>query len=122
MEAFILVLYTNGYNAWMRDISIPDSDSEVSNTSDASFRFTRNARGKAKYNGWSGDGIRLYNLVSKVLQAQRNRPGCTFEKTLQQKCIETYTRGNNRGQARQDDDALNGLQRLWMIQQGSREV
>jgi len=121
MEAFIILLYTNGYRMWMKNLREPASDSELSGSSDVSPRFTAKARGTAKFSGWSEDGIRLYNLVHDVLVEQRKRPGCNFESTLQKECVKLYTQessGNNRNKA---DDATNGLERLWTLMGGMQD-
>lgn len=85
MEAFLVVCYCNGMNRWNSERHRrhnPGSDTEV-----VRFRFTDSARGAKKNQGWSREGIDLYNQIWKKLKEQRAMTtlGLDFENALLQR-------------------------------------
>ena len=81
-EAFAVVSYKNGYNVWYNDycheetVLPPDAECESSlessiEKSQATYEYTGSTRGVRKHQGWSQEGMKMYNQVAKVIEIQR---------------------------------------------------
>ena len=94
LEAFGILVYYNSFDVWNQRWKSVDSNSsegsrEVDDlstlsgaTGKCSFRFTGDAKGSRKYEGWNGEGMEFYNQLLGLVEKQRDRRGCTFEMDL----------------------------------------
>jgi hypothetical protein len=98
LESFALMLYCNTYwknmrEHWKLSATTKEQNGEEdlsSVTVDTSFGggsktlFTSDSRGSAKYDGWSHEGLTLYNNIYRVLGIQREKliTGAIFEKKM----------------------------------------
>jgi hypothetical protein len=130
LEAFGVITYVNGYDVWNqrykegggegREVGTDEENTTTSTlTPDTiKFRFTSGARGSRKYNGWTKEGMELFNKVKGVLAKQRKEEvtGAEFDDKL----METLCTKRKRTRAGDDNDeaprAENNLTRLMQKQ------
>jgi hypothetical protein len=77
LEAFAVVIYANNYKKFLQEHWKYDSGelSSVSGGAESTESlFTSDGRGAGKYDGWSEDGMELYNRIFGVVERQRKRP------------------------------------------------
>jgi hypothetical protein len=103
LEAFLVVIYVNGYDSWKSEVLEESSSEEEGSPQEKrsgnkrsreqesppstkpTKKFTENARGSGKYKGWNNDGLSLYNKIIDILEQQRAKNseyGETYETTL----------------------------------------
>jgi len=95
LEAFLVLAYENGYEMWKKTaagecqtrVNVDDNTEEVLDDTNvatlhvASFKFTSDARGSKRAEGWSEEGLDLFNkLFDTIACQQRNsKTGLEFE-------------------------------------------
>ena len=86
MEAFLVVAYANGYERWKEE-ALREKNESRSNTI-PSYRFTSFAKGAKACEGWSEDGVKLYDDLYDMITQQRSHPtfGTAFEKQFMVRC------------------------------------
>ena len=92
LEAFAILMYTNSYEVWnhhcksMASTSSNSTGDDMSTLSGASskvtFKYTGDSKGCRKYRGWNSEGMKFYNNLLDLVEFQRQRTGCTFERDL----------------------------------------
>jgi hypothetical protein len=106
LEAFAVLVYSNGFEKWNEEFPVSeDEGTEASSLTSGSrgncrFRYTSDSKGSRKYEGWSPDGMKLYNEVLVLVGNLRRLPDCTFEQRL----LKTLA-GKPRGGRRHGDAA-----------------
>ena len=97
MEAFLLLAYTNGYEKWRHDGLNGDK------TTSPPFKFTENSRGARPCEGWSEEGVKLFDELYDLIKAQRQKrhSGEVFDRKLLLKCA-SKSRDNGREKHRND--------------------
>ena len=43
------------------------------------FLYMGDSKGSRKYEGWSAEGMKMFNDMFDLIKLQRGRPGCSFE-------------------------------------------
>jgi hypothetical protein len=90
LEAFGILVYFNSFDVWNQRWKSSDNSSSSTEIEDdlstlsggtekCSFKFTGDAKGSKKYEGWNGNGMHFYNNLLGLVESQRARTGCTFE-------------------------------------------
>jgi len=102
LESFLVLAYTNGYEVWkseakrrqrkirntlVDEISTDTSGNDITDMSYEApnplpkYKFTANGRGSKTGEGWTEDGIALYNALFRAIRIQRKdlSNGITFE-------------------------------------------
>jgi hypothetical protein len=106
LEAFCVLVYSNGFEKWNEEFPVAeDEETEASSLTIGSrgncrFKYTSDSKGSRKYEGWSPEGMKLYNDILVLVGNQRQLPNCTFE----QKLLKTLA-GKPRGGRRHGDAA-----------------
>ena len=95
-----------------------DDLSSLSTDDSTAFRFTSSARGSRKYEGWTKEGMQLYNKVMEVLAGQRMREesGSTFDDKVLAKLSMKRKRSRGGEQINEAPRARNNLDRLMQKQ------
>ena len=78
-------------------------------------KYTGDSKGCQKYRGGNSEGLELYNNFLDLVDFQRRKPGCTFEKDL---LTALATKPRNRGAAQGEIDppkARNHMSQLMEI-------
>ena len=106
-EAFGVISYCNGYNVWcsiyqdhlaaLESNNTPttlqeDSSEAVSSLESAdsiTYKFTGSTRGVKRHQGWSQEGMTMYNQIVDILAKQRNLP---FGKDLESDVLSSLIR------------------------------
>jgi len=102
LEGFLVLAYTNGYEVWKsegikrrsRTNTLVDEDDSTDTNSDGisdlsseaqnhrpKYKFTANGRGSKTGEGWTAEGLALYNGLASAICMQRKdlTSGATFE-------------------------------------------
>jgi len=89
LEAFAVLVYKNSYSKWDeffgQDVDDQTEASSLTTGSGASgraFLYTGDSKGSRKYEGWSAEGMTMFNDMFDLIKLQRGRAGCTFERNL----------------------------------------
>ena len=65
----------------------------TNNSSKIPYRFTGDAKGSRKYEGWNTKGMTFFNDLLVLIKKERNCPGCVFERNL----LETFAKKPKKG-------------------------
>src|SRR5210317_1131652 len=95
LEAFLVLCYENGYQMWKREAMRKKKEKEGNvgeeeegtkdsgaDKQDIGFKFTSNARGAKRAEGWSESGLELFNKIFDEIDRQRkgvSTTGLAFE-------------------------------------------
>ena len=127
LEAFAILMYSNSYEVWNQRWKSQASTSSNSSregddmstlsgaSSKASFKYTGDSKGCQKYRGWNREGMDFYNQLLDLVEFQRQRAGCSFERVL---LTALATKPRYRGAAEREIDppkARNHLDHLMEI-------
>ncbi len=127
LEAFAVVVYYNSFDVWNQrwrvetDASMGGSEAtdNVSTLSGSTprcaFRFTADSKGSRKYEGWNVAGVEFYNELLDLVEKQRYRPGCTFERDLLTALAIRPVRGRVSGSESQAPKVRNRVSELMEI-------
>jgi hypothetical protein len=125
LEAFAVLVYFNSFDVWNQRYRVETaaSTSSVSEESDVStlsgerprFRFTGDSKGSRKYEGWNCAGVELYNELLDLVEKQRGRPGCTFERDLLATMATRPKKGGRRNEGERPPAARNHVSVLMEI-------
>lgn len=96
LEAFLILAYENGYDMWRKEarnkqkesgLTFNDkesgADGDENSEEEAVFKFTHSARGARRAEGWSNEGLCLFNKLFDAIDAQRkdeDGTGLAFER------------------------------------------
>lgn len=93
LEAFAVLVYKNSFSKWDEFFG-----QEIDDQTDASslttglgaagglrFLYTGDSKGSRKYEGWSAEGMKMFNGMFDMIRLQRALPGCSFEQNLLKK-------------------------------------
>ena len=97
MEAFLVVAYANGYDRWKDEVLNPQSKTWPD------YKYTSLAKGAKACEGWSEEGVKLYDDLYDMITRQRSNPnlGVAFEKQFMVKCA-TKVKSNGKRKHRND--------------------
>jgi hypothetical protein len=128
LEAFAVVVYYNSFEVWNQRwraevaaaSSISGSEeiddvSTLSGETKCTFRFTGDSKGSRKYEGWNSAGVEFYNDLLSLVERQRARPGCTFERDLLTALATKPKRGRANSSESQPPKARNHVSELMQI-------
>jgi hypothetical protein len=127
LEAFAIVVYCNAFDVWSQRWNVETStDTGTEGTDDVStltstsatkctFRFTGESKGSRKYEGWNSEGVGFYNDLLSLVEKQRNRPGCHFERNLLTALISKQRTGRASDAEDQQTKARNHMSELMRI-------
>jgi hypothetical protein len=121
LEAFAVVVYKNACKKWediyRQESTNGDEETVTSSLSNGSERhlYTGDSKGSRKYEGWSAEGMKLYNNVLDLVTHQRQRPGCTFDRNLIKRIAGQPKRGKHADDANQAPRVKNNIDQLVQI-------
>lgn len=127
LEAFAVVVYCNSFDVWKQRWSVEaaasthgstesDDVSTLSgSTPKCAFRFTGDSKGSRKYEGWNVAGMEFYNELLGMVEKQRDRPGCTFERDLLTALAIKPSRGRAHDRESQPPKARNHVSELMQL-------
>lgn len=113
LEAFIVTAYVGNYDMWKQKHDLENNNSGNLTSPQVSGKahplFTENSRGSGKYNGWSPEGIYIYNCITLILR--RQRANLTMSAEYGKLFYQIYTENQSPTKKRQDCcyTALNDL-------------
>ena len=124
LEAFAVLLYYNSFEVWNsryksdnsqtsnESVDADDFSAMTGATGKWSFRFTGDCKDSRKYEGWNASGLEYYNQLLTLVELQRERPGCTFEKDLLTALASKPRNMRARNEGRQQPKARNHMSQL----------
>jgi hypothetical protein len=124
LEAFAVVVYKNAYRKWeetYRKETDEDDETETSSLTAGSGRgntrhlYTGDSKGSRKYEGWSAEGMKLYNRVLDLITLQRGRPGCNFDRNLMKKIARQPKGGKHKDDVNQAPRVNSNIDQLMQI-------
>jgi hypothetical protein len=124
LEAFAVLVYINSFAVWNQrwtteTDSLSEETDDVSTLSGATtkhgFKFTGDAKGSRKYEGWNSAGMVFYNQLLSLVEQQRGRRGCTFELDLLTALATRRKKGRANADEIQAPQARNHMDELMRI-------